>query len=475
MHYRFAACLLALVTATTAVAAETEAGYRGKVAVTAPTRLDWVFALANQSPPKPPEKWLKDYESTEQTYELFIPENYTPKRSWPVVIFVSPGDKAMGFRPWKPVCERLSIIFAGPHGAGNGCKPTKRVHIVLDVLDDVRRRFNTDVDRTYISGFSGGGRIACSIGFSLPEHFGGVIPICAAAELREESWLRQRVIDRLSVALVSGERDFNRGEVERFRGPLLRDVGVRTRWWIVPKLGHGMPGADSLVEVVNWLDEKADDRQSLAKTCPAIRVAGDRAPTRAEYAGQLLSEGKACIAAPKTLYSGLMLLKGVYTRWPDLPQAAEAKKILLKHDEDPKSDWQEEDVAQQRLFLISRARALDAYACGNLARPYEKQRPAMARAAINLWQQVIADGQDRAAAAEGAERIPELRTLVTAPESEEGSRSTSPASDMQNAARWNSSLHERLVRDNSLTSRLTSRHFEGATREPESGQSRGNP
>jgi hypothetical protein len=419
MHYRFAAFLMTLVAATAAVAAETETGYRGKVAVTAPTRLDWVFALANQSPAAAPDDWLKDYDSTEQTYELFVPESYTPKRSWPVVIFVSPGDKATGFRPWKSVCERLGIIFAGPHGAGNGCKVTRRVHIVLDVLDDVRRRYNTDVDRTYIAGFSGGGRIACSIGFSLPEHFGGVIPICAAGELREEPWLRQRVIDRLSVALVSGEGDFNRGEVERFRGPLLRDVGVRTRWWVVPKLGHGMPGEDCLVEVVNWLDEKAQQRRSLAKTYPAIRIAGDQAPARAEYAGQLLSEGKARISARNTLYSGLMLLKGVYTRWPDLPQAAEAKKILLKYDEDPKSDWQEEDVAQQRLFLIARARALDAYASGDLARPYEKQRPAMARAAINLWRQVIADGQDRAAAAEGAKRIPELQKLTAAAEKEE--------------------------------------------------------
>jgi pimeloyl-ACP methyl ester carboxylesterase len=422
MNHRFAAFLIALVTATTAVAAETETGYRGKVAVTALTRLDWVFALANQSPPKPPEEWLKEYDSTEQTYELFVPEDYTQKRPWPVVIFVSPGDKAIGFRSWKPVCERLGIIFAGPHGAGNNCEPTKRVHIVLDVLDDVRRRFSTDVDRTYIAGFSGGGRIACSIGFSLPEHFGGVIPICAAGELREESWLRQRVIERLSVALVSGEGDFNRGEVERFRGPLLRDVGVRTRWWVVPKLGHGMPGADSLIEVVNWLDEKAQERRSLAKTYPAIRIAGDQAPTRAEYAGQLLSEGKARISVRKSLYSGLMLLKGVYTRWPDLPQAGEARKILLKYDEDPKSDWQEEDVAQQRLFLIARARAVDAYASGDLAKPYEKQRPAMAWAAINLWQQVIEDGQDRTAAAEGNKRIPELQKLVAPPESAEESR-----------------------------------------------------
>ncbi len=355
MFYRFAGALLAIVSATQGLAAEIETGYHEKVAVTAPTRLDWVFGVANQSPATPPGGWLKDYDSTGQSYELFVPQDYTAKRSWPVVIFVSPGDKAMGFRSWRTACEKLGIIFAGPHGAGNNCDSRKRVRIVLDVLDAVRRKFNTDVDRTYIAGFSGGGRIALGLAFSLPEHFGGVVPICAAGELREEAWLRRRVIDRVSVALLTGERDFNRGEVERFRGPLLRDVGVRTRWWVYPKLGHGVPGGDALVEVVNWLDEKADERRALAKAYPATHVAGAGAPSRAEFAAELLSEGKAKISAPKTRYAGLMLLQGVYKRWPDLPQAAEARKILLKYDEDRESGWQEEDIAEQRRFLIARA------------------------------------------------------------------------------------------------------------------------
>ena len=44
---------------------------RGTVA--APTRLDWVFALSNQSPAKPPAEWTKGYVSTEQTYRLCVP------------------------------------------------------------------------------------------------------------------------------------------------------------------------------------------------------------------------------------------------------------------------------------------------------------------------------------------------------------------------------------------------------------------
>ena len=104
-----------------ALAAKPLTGYRASVNVTEETRLDWIFPLANQSPVSPPNGWLDDYDSSEQSYELFVPKNYDSKRSWPVVIFVSPSDKGNGYRFWRGLCQQEGIIFAGPHGAGNNC------------------------------------------------------------------------------------------------------------------------------------------------------------------------------------------------------------------------------------------------------------------------------------------------------------------------------------------------------------------
>src|SRR5262249_54773391 len=153
------------------------------------------------------------------------------------------------------VCDAAGMLFASPHGAGNNTTGPLRTRIVLDVLDDVRKRFNVDADRTYLGGFSGGGRAACNIAFALPEYFGGVVPCCACEGLRDEPFLRHRVIDRLSVAPITGDTDFNRGELERYRGPLLTDVGVRTKVWTVPKMSHAIPQAAVLTEALKWLEE----------------------------------------------------------------------------------------------------------------------------------------------------------------------------------------------------------------------------
>ncbi len=400
------------VFASVRVAVAEPAVHRADAKVSAATRIDWVFALSNQSPATPPADWLPRYDSTAQTYELYVPANLKKDEPPGLILFISPGDRGMGLSALRAACDAQNLIFASPHAAGNNTETRQRVRIVLDVLDDVRRAYGVDPDRTYLAGFSGGGRIACAIGFSLPEYCGGVIPVCAAGDLREESWLRHRVRDRLSVAHLTGETDFNRGEVERFRGPMLAAVGVRSKIWVAPKTGHAVPAANYLTEAVAWLDEGLATRRKLASEYPASRIAAKATPTREEQAGQLLAEGKRRLGAPATLYSGLMQAKGVSERWPDLPTARVATALLTQYEQAADRAWEREDIAEQRMFLIARAKSLSDYATGPLPAQYQGQRPNMAKGAIQLWNLVIQDGQDEAAAAEGKRRLPDLQKLA---------------------------------------------------------------
>ena len=410
---KFVGCLSLMAVALCDIVRAGEAGYRKEVTVSGETRLDWTFALANQSRVDPPEEWLRGYDSTRQRYELFVPPKPRDRQhGHPVVLFISAGDAPAGWSQLEAVCKQQGILFASPYGAGNNSPMPRRVRIVLDVLDDIRRAHPVDPDRTYLAGFSGGGRVACAITFALPELFGGVMPVCAGGELREEPWLRHRAIERLSLAFVTGTNDFNRGEVARFCGPMFGDMGIRTIVTVVPKLGHGIPDGKAFGPVLEWLDKGAAGRRELAAKYPASRIEGDRAPSRDEWAKGLLAEGRARIRDRATIFSGLMQLQGVMSRWPDLPAADEVKRILLDHDNRNDKPWEADDIAEQRKFLIARARGLDAYAADDLPEQYRKQRPSMLKAAIALWEQVIEDGQDAQAAAEARRRIPVLTKLV---------------------------------------------------------------
>lgn len=392
--------------------AEPPKDYQASVNVAAPTRLDFVFPAANQSPAETPDDWLpKDYDSKAQRYELFVPPDYRSKTKtrYPLLLFISPGDGPSGWDQFQEVARKQKAIFASPFAAGNNCPTPQRVRIVLDVLDDVRRKYRVDPERTYIGGFSGGGRIACSIAFALPEYFGGAMPVCAAGDLRNESWLQHRVIDRLSVALVTGDDDFNVGEVERFRGPYLAAVGVRAKVWRVPGMGHSIPGSDTLAEVFKWLDGGAAARKKLTKAWPASCVPDDGALSRAEAAKALLAEAEKRLEKPETLYSGLMQLQGIMARWADLPEGTTAKGKLQAYEARPDHPWEVDDIAEQRKFLVARARAIDAYGSGPLPQQYANQRADMLQAAVSLWEQVVADQPDSPAGKEGAKRIPALK------------------------------------------------------------------
>jgi hypothetical protein len=201
--------------------------------------------------------------------------------------------------------------------------------------------------------------------------------------------------------------------VARYRGPLLKEVGVRARTWVQPGLGHAIPSEGVLGEALTWMEKAAAKRRQLAKKWPASRLEGGAAPGREAQAKALLAEARKKIEARATLYAGLMQAKGVSARWPDTAAGKEARALLMEHEERPEKPWQAEDVAEQRRFLVAQARGLDALATGPLDRKvYAKMRPSMLRGAIQLWEQVLADSPDSAAGKEAKKRLPVLRKMA---------------------------------------------------------------
>ncbi len=128
------------------VAAE-ETGYPKEISVREPTRLDWVFAVANQSVLDPPAEWLQGYGSAKQRYELLVPATAKKKPktknktadALPLVLFISAGDQPAGWSQVQVVCQQNGVGFASPFGTGNNTPMPRSIRKLLDVLDDLRR------------------------------------------------------------------------------------------------------------------------------------------------------------------------------------------------------------------------------------------------------------------------------------------------------------------------------------------------
>jgi hypothetical protein len=329
------------------------------VSVQLPTRLDWEYVSAAYGPAA--TRLGADYDTLQQRYQLFVPPASRKGQASGLVLFLSPGDDPLGWHSWSKVCEDNDVFFCAAYGAGDGIAPGRRVRVACDALDDVRRRHSIDPARTYVAGLGGGARLACTLAFSLPEYFGGVVAVGGGSATFRHDYLRHRARDRLSVAAVTGADDFSRAESEVFLHPLLGDLGVRDRLWVVPRLGHDLPPPHVLGEVWAWLEADLGRRRQDARLRPGLAVGPVEVPTRRVVGQRMLAEAEAELARPDHLSRGASLLTGLAARCERTDAADRARQMLRTLDDDPgqRQRLAEQGGREERQVLAAQARALD--------------------------------------------------------------------------------------------------------------------
>lgn len=171
-----------------------------------------------------------------------------------VLVFVNPDDSGEPRQDWEAVLDARNLIWISPLRFGNDKPSAQRVLAALLGLALVQKEHTVDSSRIYVSGMSGGGRIASKTITKFPHLFTGAIYIVGV-----DYWTRAEDPLRAAIAanryvFITGEGDFNRRETRlvyrkyeraRIEGLLLMDL---------PKLGHECPRAPDLDRAIRFLD-----------------------------------------------------------------------------------------------------------------------------------------------------------------------------------------------------------------------------
>ena len=182
-------------------------------------------------------EWLQqasDYDIGGEAFALHVPEGYhhrRPDESWGVLVWVSPT--ADGRPPQGEALEILAshrLIWIGAHDAGNPRPLWERIGLAVDAAAAIGATYDVAPHRTYVGGYSGGGRLASALALHWPEVFRGAlawfgvswyepVPVpyspgrsWAPAFRKPTSRRLQDVRDHSHFALVTGDLDFNRSE-----------------------------------------------------------------------------------------------------------------------------------------------------------------------------------------------------------------------------------------------------------------------
>jgi hypothetical protein len=239
--------------------------------------------------------------------------------------------------------------------------------------------------------------MACAIGFALPEYFGGIMPVCGTNAISGTNYLRHRAEERLSVAFITGEKDTNRNENEEVMYPWLQEIGVRSKLWVVPKMGHAIPPGEVMAEAYAWVAEDLQRRRDDAKARPKLAVGPDDAPSGTEQAKRLVDTALAELKLPTRTWRGIALLQGVTQRWPKSNPASEARGLLKQVLNDDKlveriADQGEADEVKS---LSAQAKALERF--GNVPK------------AIEAWNLLAKNYEGTPIAAKALENIKRLK------------------------------------------------------------------
>jgi len=202
--------------------------------------------------------YLSKVDQTLQPYEVFVPTAYDKSKPFPLVIALHGmgGDEnsyfqAYGQGAFKVEAEKHGYIVACPKGR----KPASMYvgdaeKDVMDVIAEMKRDYNIDPDRIYLTGHSMGGFGTWSVAMSHPEVFAAIAPISGGGNPAGMSKLAH-----IPELVVHGDNDPT-VPVDRSRAMVAmgKKLGIEIKYLEVPGGDHGSVVAPAFKEVFDWFD-----------------------------------------------------------------------------------------------------------------------------------------------------------------------------------------------------------------------------
>ncbi|OGG49885.1 MAG: hypothetical protein A3F84_15975 [Candidatus Handelsmanbacteria bacterium RIFCSPLOWO2_12_FULL_64_10] len=195
-----------------------------------------------------------------------MPKGYDHAKPTPLVI-VLPGTGAemeMMHALWEPVAADSGFLFAFPKllyvSTGWQFKADER-EVPPATLREMKRRFNVDEDRVFLTGVSKGGHASWDVGFRFPQLFAGIVP--ESGRMYNHGLPLTPRFDYLengrdlSIYQLQGAKD-HAPMVEALREGcrLLEEMGADVTYVELDDRGHGA-SPDRYPDVLKWMSDRA--------------------------------------------------------------------------------------------------------------------------------------------------------------------------------------------------------------------------
>ena len=257
-----------------------------------------------------------------QTYALYLPSSYSNDRSSSLLMAFHPGARGRAMvETYQAAAEQYGYIVAGSNNSRNGSWEVAATALRA-MSDDLARRFNIDPDRIYLTGMSGGARVALQIALD-SKNVAGVI--ASSAGFADS---KPRVSVPFPVFGTTGTDDFNyiemRGLDRKLTSPHHLAVFVG---------GHTLPPATVALEAIEWLELQAMKSGRRARDEVLIERLFEKRRARADAATSLPDTAR-LLAALVGDFTGLRDVSAAASRAAMLSKQPDVRKALAREQDD---------------------------------------------------------------------------------------------------------------------------------------------
>ena len=181
-----------------------------------------------------------------QSYALYLPSTYTPAQAWNLLLGFHPAARGRAIvEKYRDAAERYGYIVAASNTSRNGPMAAAAASVRAMSLD-LGQRFSIDADRLYLTGLSGGARVAMQVALGRNRIAGVIASSAGYPDARPRSSVSFPVFG------TAGTDDFNYLEMRQLDRTL-----TSPHYVVIFNGGHTLPPDAVALEAIEWMEIQA--------------------------------------------------------------------------------------------------------------------------------------------------------------------------------------------------------------------------
>jgi len=190
------------------------------------------------------------------SWEVYVPKDYRADEPAGLLVYISPSRSGEIPRGWNKVMDEHNLIWVAANDSGNSTATSRRAILTIVAPTLIEKHYKIDRQRLYLSGLSGGGRMASMIATDQAHLFKGAIYNSGADFWGTEPPRRLEQIKQNSYVFIAGTLD-QALEPTKKAYRKYKNAGVENvKLMVIRDMTHKNPSRFKFAEAVEFLDSQ---------------------------------------------------------------------------------------------------------------------------------------------------------------------------------------------------------------------------